>query len=223
MNWLDWLLLALMCWLAWRGWQTGLVGAVTRIAAVIFGLALARQYYHPAALYLDRRWHLAALLDGLWSRHTALPGAGAGAGAPALPELPGGQVLTGIFRDFLLPTFAGWPDAVPQLTQLKRALSVALLELLCFLFIFWGVAYLVRLTGATATRLLGLALLGPVNRAAGMLLGLGTGLLLNLLLLAVLLHAQPAVAFLSGPGSRPDWLGAALQHSLLVHFLGRLL
>lgn len=221
MNWLDWLLLALMCWLAWRGWQAGLVGAVTRIAAVVLGLLLARQYYHPAALYLDRRWHLAALLDGLWQRQTALPGAGTG--TPTLPGVPGGQALTGVFRDFLLPTFAGWPDAAPQLTQLKRALSVGLLELLCFLLIFWGVAYLVRLAGGMVTRLLGLALLGPVNRAGGLLLGLGTGLLLNLLLLAVLLHAQPAVAFLSSSGSRPDWLGAALQHSLLVHFLGRLL
>ncbi|MGQ9558649.1 MAG: CvpA family protein [Desulfurispora sp.] len=221
MNWLDWLLLAILLWLAWRGWQTGLVGAVTRVTAVVLGLALARQYYHPAALYLDRRWHLAALLDGLWSRQTALPGAGAG--TPALPGLPGGQALTGLFHDLLLPAFAGWPGAAPQLAQLKRALSVGLLELLCFLLIFWGVAYLVRLAGRAVTRLLGLALLGPVNRAGGMLLGLGTGLLLDLLLLAVLLHAHPAVAFLSSTGSRPDWLGAALQHSLLVKALGQLL
>ncbi|MFZ5591359.1 MAG: CvpA family protein, partial [Bacillota bacterium] len=174
--------------------------------------------------------HLAVLLDGLWSRQTSLPGGLVG--KPALPGLPGAQALppgsqpgvpaSGLW-DLLLPAFSSWPGAAQQLAQVKRALSVGLLELLCFLLIFWGVASLVRLAGGAITRLLGLAMLGPVNRAGGLLLGLGTGLLLNLLLLAVLLRTQPALAFLGGSSGRVDWLSAALQHSLLVQFLSRLL
>lgn len=212
MNWLDVLFAVIIGWNAWMGLKTGLVAGLARLFGVLAGFAAALNFYRPLADTLNLKWNLVSTISGL------LPGVSK-AGGGKLPP-------TDLFYPLMGPPGATGAAAVPKaaLTGLQgigesvtRVLASGILDIICFIIIFWVVSKLIFLLGVMVGKAARLMFLGPVDRGAGLLLGAFKGFIIAMLLVALTISFQLPAAFISG-GQKTSLLSLALQKSLLAPY-----
>ncbi|MHB8155797.1 MAG: CvpA family protein [Desulfocucumaceae bacterium] len=213
MNWLDILFLAIMAWYTWTGLRTGLVVGLAKLLGALIGLAAALNFYRPLADAVNLKWNLVSAIGKL----LPLPGKATG----AVP--PGSQGPAEIFFPFV-----GSPGspALPKMVSyslhgigesVTRMLASGILDILCFIILYLVVSKLVVVIGVVVSKMSRLLLLGPLDRAGGLVIGVVKGGIIVAILVAVIVSLQLPAAYIAG-GQKPSLLSLALQKSTLAPF-----
>ncbi|MCL5057530.1 MAG: CvpA family protein [Actinobacteria bacterium] len=214
MNWLDILFAVIIGWYTWNGLNTGLLAGLARLLGVLVGLAAALNLYRPLADEVNLKWNLVSKI-GDFIPFLGKPAGGSAAG-------PGGAVE--VFSP--LAGGAGGLAAAPKAVfyglqgigeSVTSSLAFGILDIICFFLIFLLVSKMVALGGSVAGKLSRIALLGPLDRAGGLLLGALKGCITAALLVAVLVSLQLPAAFISG-GQKSTLFSLALQKSVLAPY-----
>ncbi|HBV97909.1 MAG: hypothetical protein JL50_07515 [Peptococcaceae bacterium BICA1-7] len=213
MNWLDILFAVIIGWNTWSGLTTGLLAGLSRLLGVLVGLAAALNFYRPLADSVNLKWNLVSKI-GDFMPFLGKPAGGQGAG-------PGGAV------EVFSPLAGGLAEAPRTLflglqslgDSLARSLASGILDIICFFLIFLLVSKLIALGGSVAGKLSRMVLLGPLDRAGGLLLGALKGCIIAGLLVAVMVSLQLPAVIISGE-QKTSFFSLALQKSVLVpHFI----
>ena len=175
MNWLDWVILSVLAYSTYRGFALGFLASAARLAGVILGAAAALSYCRPLAVWLLVSFRL----DG---------------------------IITPFIDNFLARFFSVQTAGANSINVVgsdlwARSVSLSVLEAVSFFIIVWAFSWAAAIAGSFLTKLAGLALLGPLNRISGLLLGLVRGLVLvgAAVYLLCRLVPQPAGAYGSFP------------------------
>lgn len=211
MNWLDILFAAIIGWNSWKGLKAGLVAGLARLLGVLVGLAAALNFYRPLADAVNLKWNLVSRL-GDFIPFLGKPAGGVPPGAMELlsPLSQGSGGLAAVPREMFLG-LQGIGESV------SRSLASGIIDIICFFIIFLLVSQLVALAGAAAGRISRLILLGPLDRAGGMLLGAVKGCIIAAVLVAVMIALQLPAAYIT-EGQKYSVFSLALQKSTLVPY-----
>lgn len=213
MNWLDILIIFIVCWYAWAGLRSGLVGGLARLLGVFLGLAAAFNFYRPLADTVNLKWNLVSTL-GKWIPVSAFGPGGKIPGPSDLIHsvkgLPGAESQVAAPKEVLY-SLHGLSES------LTRVLASGILDILCFIAIFLAVSTAVVIMGMVLAKISRIFLLGPLDRAGGLLLGAVKGLVMAAVLVALLNAVQLPAAFFSG-GKSSNWISLALQKSTIAPF-----
>lgn len=216
MNWLDILFVVIIGWYTWNGLTTGLLAGLARLLGVLVGLAAALNFYRPLADTVNLKWNIASKIGDfipILGKPAGGPAAGPGGAVEVFSPLAGG---TGGLAAAPKAVFYGLQGIGESIT---RSLASGILDIICFFLIFLLVSKLVALGGAVAGKLSRMALLGPLDRVGGLLLGALKGCIIAALLVAVMVSLQLPAAFISGE-QKASIFSLALQKSVLVpHFI----
>lgn len=190
------------------GLRTGLLGGLARLAGVFLGLAAAFNFYRALADMVNLKWNLAAAISR-WFHFTPSGAAPALSGGPSVPAggIPGAEGL-----------IQGSRGALQGLGEsAARVAGSGMLEIICFIAIFFVVSWAVGTAGAILGKVARLFFLGPADRIGGIALGAARGLVMALVLVALAGALEVPAAFMSG-GLHSSWIGLALQKSVLAPY-----
>ncbi|MCL6477923.1 MAG: CvpA family protein [Peptococcaceae bacterium] len=200
MNWLDIVILIIIAWYAWAGLRSGLVYSLARLLGVLIGLAAAFNFYRPLADTVNLKWDLVSTIKK-WIPVSFLGPEGGLSG-------PGGQLLAPKGSFYGMQSLG---------ESVSRLLASGMLDILCFIVIFLVVSKAVVILGSLIGKAAKMFLLGPVDRAGGLLLGAAKGCIIAGALVALVAVLQVPGELFSGPG-RPSWIGLALQKSMMAPY-----
>ncbi|MCL6612577.1 MAG: CvpA family protein [Peptococcaceae bacterium] len=207
-NWLDILISAIILGYAWMGFRTGLVGGLARLLGTLLGLAAALNFYRPLADTLNLKWNLVSAIKGLMP----VPAIGSRVKPPGTDIFgPAGSGSQGIAPKGTIYPLQGLGDSV------AGAMASGVLDIICFIAILLAVSWAVKILGFLAGKIAGLLFLGPLDRLGGTLLGAAKGAVLAAVLVALANSLQAPAAFLTD-GRHSDWVGMALQKSVLAPY-----
>lgn len=200
MNWFDIMLLIVIGGSAFLGLKSGLVRGLSRFLGFILGFAAALNFYQSLADTLNLKWQLSTIISD-W-----LPFFG----QDKKQALSGGQGQS-LLSDGPTGVLAGLGDS------LSNVFAAGILDILCFIAIFWLVSWGVRFVGSLLATMAKLFFLGPIDRIGGALLGAVNGGFLVLVLVGILKSMEGPLSFASG-SQDPGFLAAGLAGSALVPF-----
>lgn len=210
-NWFDMLLVLIIGGYALIGFRTGFVGGLARLLGALLGLTAALNFYRPLSDTLNLKWNLVSAI-GSWIPVSSLGARG---------RIPGQEILNparvpGAESQLLAPKGALY--SLQGLGEsLTRVLASGILDILCFILIFLVVSWAVKTLGALFGKLARMFFLGPVDRAAGALLGAVKGGVIAGVLVALVNALQVPAGVLSGSSSS-NWISLAFQKSALVPY-----
>ncbi|NTW06046.1 MAG: CvpA family protein [Peptococcaceae bacterium] len=200
MNWFDILLLIVIGGSAFIGLKSGLVRGLSRFLGFILGFVAALNFYQPLADTLNLKWQLSTVI-GDW-----LPFFG----EDKKQALSGGQ------GDAL---FSGGPTGVLSGLgdSLANLFASGILDILCFVAIFWLVSWGVKFLGSLLATMAKLFFLGPIDRVGGAFLGAVNGGVLVLVLIGIMKSMEAPLSFASG-SQDPGFLAEGIAGSVLAPF-----
>jgi len=224
LTWLDWVVAVIILWGAVRGFRRGLVAELVGLAGTVLTF-VAAIYYSPALVqWANARWGILASLASFFAQHINIPEAAAW---QQLSQDPLQRIGAGIGQ-------LNIPSALKQglLDQIQGLAAMARAEHLNTVgeVLFYGLATLAAAAAAfllllAAGRIIthivagvahhiGGASLGFLDNLAGAVIGL-TEYTVVMIVLAGLL-----MPFLAGVGNTWAPLGNAVNHSILLKYLG---
>ncbi|MFZ5645059.1 MAG: CvpA family protein [Bacillota bacterium] len=211
MNWLDILFLGIIIWYAWRGLLTGLVVGLAKLFGALIGLAAALNFYRPLADAVNLKFNLVSAIGRFLPDPLK-------AGGGLFPELKSSVDIIPL----VTPGNVGTPNVAWYGLQgigesVTKVLASGILDILCFIAIFLIVSNMVVIIGVIVGKISKIMLLGPLDRAGGLLLGAAKGGIIVAIVVAIVVSLQVPAAFIAG-GQKPSLLSLALQKSFLAPY-----
>ncbi|MEW6624420.1 MAG: CvpA family protein [Bacillota bacterium] len=180
MNSFDFLIIGLLAVGAYKGYKRGLIKSLGGLLGWVVSLVIALSYNQSFANYLDKQFNLVGIIGEGIIKVMPLPSfsferekaslslVAAGIEEMGLPGFLKGNLLENVEQIMAAESFAG-----ANISELIAfGLAGMILKGLAFLVLFIAAGLIVKVVVNFLSGLLGLTLLGPVNRLAGLLLGL---------------------------------------------------
>ncbi len=218
MNLVDGVFIFVLAWGAYQGFSRGLISMVCHFGGFIAGIWVAGLHYISVAKFFGIRLGLMGLmtkkLNPFFVRELATEGfpQSAQSAGSALGEFP---------PSLWEPVYALQSGITgPTSAQLTADGLVKLFSFfLVFALVFFVLGFFLRIVGKLVTKFARIILLGGVNRAGGLALGLGT----NALFLVIVVGMVTPLLYILGAGFPEGGFGTALvRHwdtSILMPYL----
>lgn len=222
MNIFDILIIIILIWGSYKGFRRGLLKSLGGILSWIIGLFVALNYNDSLANYMDKQFSFVNTFGQVIKEIMPLPSfsfeannislaiISVGIEEMALPDFIKKNLMDNISQ--ILQSGEAIPATLPEIIGLGIASMI--LKGLAFVVLFLITGALIKIGINFISNILGVTLLGPINKLAGMVLGL----FVNIIVLAVLIGVlSPIIIVSASQGS--NMAGIIQSSKLFTYFL----